>query len=156
MTTFSIATLSDTKANGLHHVSIGKKSVELTTEAAMVASSAFAKLYMQSVPTMLAFEKASHGNYRAAVEILSLAAPAAAIKFLAPKEGTPWKKGAVLTLAEKVLEREATGKGYTKKQLVARSLATALLEKLAAREEAIKAAAAASSPTPPTLEDARF
>jgi hypothetical protein len=141
--TFAIATLTDTKSNGVHSVTIGKKSVELTTEAAMVASSAFAKLFMQSVPTMLAFEKAGHGNYRAAVEILALAAPAAAMKFLQPKDGV-WKKGSVLTLAEKVIEREPTGKGYTKKQLVARSLATAIITKLAAKEEAIKAAAEAA------------
>ena len=143
--TFAIATLTDTKTNGVHSVAIGKKTVELTTEAAMVASASFAKLFMQSVPTMLAFEKAGHGNYRAAVEIMALAAPAAALKFLTPKDGA-WKKGSVLTLAEKVLEREATGKGYTKKQLVARSLAKAIVEQLAAKEEAIKASADASAP----------
>ena len=143
--TFAIATLTDTKTNGVHSVAIGKKTVELTTEAAMVASASFAKLFMQSVPTMLAFEKAGHGNYRAAVEIMALAAPAAALKFLTPKDGA-WKKGSVLTLAEKVLEREATGKGYTKKQLVARSLAKAIVEQLAAKEAAIKASADASAP----------
>ena len=143
--TFAIATLTDTKTNGVHSVAIGKKTVELTTEAAMVASASFAKLFMQSVPTMLAFEKAGHGNYRAAVEIMALAAPAAALKFLTPKDGA-WKKGSVLTLAEKVLEREATGKGYTKKQLVARSLAKAIVEQLAANEAAIKASADASAP----------
>lgn len=142
---FAIATLTDTKTNGVHTVTIGKKTTELTTEAAMVASAAFAKLFMQSVPTMLAFEKAGHGNYRAAVEIMALAAPAAAMKFLTPKDGA-WKKGSVLTLAEKVLEREATGKGYTKKQLVARSLAKAIVEQLAAKEAAIKAAADAAAP----------
>lgn len=143
--TFAIATLTDTKTNGVHSVAIGKKTVELTTEAAMVASASFAKLFMRSVPTMLAFEKAGHGNYRAAVEIMALAAPAAAMKFLTPQDGA-WKKGSVLTLAEKVLEREATGKGYTKKQLVARSLAKAIVEQLAAKEAAIKAAAEANAP----------
>lgn len=144
---FALATLTDTGSNGIHAVTIGKKTVQLTTEAALVSSAAFAKLFMQSVPTMLAFEKAGHGNYRAAVEILSLAAPAAAIKFLTPKDGT-WKKGSVLTLAEKVLEREPTGKGYTKKQLVARSLAKAIVEQLTAKEEAIKAAKEAAAPAP--------
>ena len=142
---FAIATLTDTKTNGVHTVTIGKKTTELTTEAAMVASASFAKLFMQSVPTMLAFEKAGHGNYRAAVEIMALAAPAAAMKFLTPKDGA-WKKGSVLTLAEKVVEREATGKGYTKKQLVARSLAKAIVEQLATKEAAIKAAADAAAP----------
>jgi hypothetical protein len=141
---FAIATLTDTKTNGLHNVAIGKRSVTLTTEAALVGSAAFAKLFLQSVPTMLAFEKAGHGNYRAAVEIMALAAPAAAMKFLAPKAGEAWKKGAVLTLAEKVLEREAGAKGYTKKQLVARSLAKAIVESLAAKEAAIMAAAAST------------
>jgi hypothetical protein len=138
MTTFALATLTDAKSNGVHQLTIGKKTVSLTTEAALVTSSAFAKMFMQSVPTMLAFEKAGHGNYRAAVEIMSLCAPAAAIKFLTPKDGV-WKKGSVLTLAEKVIEREATGKGYTKKQLVARSLAKAIIERLTAKEEEIKA-----------------
>lgn len=145
MTQFALATLSDTKTNGVHNITIGKKTVELTTEAAMVSSAAFAKLFMSSVPTMLAFEKAGHGNYRAAVEIMALAAPAAAMKFLTPKDGA-WKKGSVLTLAEKVLEREPTGKGYTKKQLVARSLAKAIVEQLATKEAAIKAAAEAGQP----------
>jgi hypothetical protein len=143
MTTFSLATLSDTAANGLHQIAVGKKTKELTTEAALVSSAAFAKLFLSSVPTMLAFEKATHGNYRAAVEILSLAAHSTAIKFLQPKEGQSWKKGAVLTLAEKVLERESGAKGYTKKQLVARSLARALVDKLATVSAEVEAAAAA-------------
>jgi hypothetical protein len=142
MTQFSIANLTDTTNNGVHTITVGKGTKEMTTEAALVSSPAFAKLFLASVPTMLAFDKAAHGNYRAAVEIMALGADKATMTFLQPKPGQQWKKGSVLTLAEKVLDRESGAKGYTKKQLVARSLAKAITDKLSAAAAVIEEAAA--------------
>jgi hypothetical protein len=134
----SVAQLGDTKGNATHALTIGKKTANLTTEAALVASASFRTLFMQSVPSMLAFEKAKHGNYRAAVEIMSLVAAKAVVQLLEPApikdvNGTrpgQWKKGSVITLAEQVMKKEAGAKGFTKKQLLVRSLATAIIEGL--------------------------
>lgn len=137
--------LSDVHGNGTHSITIGKTTKTLTTEAGLVASASFRKLFLSSLPTQVAFEKATHGNYRAAVEIMGLVVGKAAMNFLQPKEGEQWKKGAVLMLAEKVLEKAAGAKGYSQKQLVVRSLAKAITEQLATRAAAVEEAAKAKA-----------
>lgn len=144
----AIKSLGDVQGSATHAIKVGKSTVELTTEAALVKSAAFRKLFLTTLPTQLAFEKAAHGNYRAAVEILGIVAGKAVVKAIGPSGDAPWKKGAVLNLAEKVLDKPAGAKGYTSSQLVVRSLAKAIIERLTQREEAIKA----EQPAPAQLE----
>lgn len=135
----TIRSIGDVQGNATHAITVGKSTVELTTEAALVKSAAFRKLFLTTLPTQLAFEKAAHGNYRAAVEILGLVAGKAVVKAIGPSGEAPWKKGAVLNLAEKVLDKPAGAKGYTSSQLVVRSLAKAIIERLTQREATIQA-----------------
>lgn len=140
----AVKSLGDMQGNATHAIKVGKSEVTLTTEAALVKSATFRKLFLQSVPTQIAFSKAAHGNYRAAVEILSIVAGKAVTKAIGPAEGQAWKKGAVLNLAEKVLDKPAGAKGYTASQLTVRSLAKALTERLTQASAEVEAAAAAA------------
>lgn len=132
--------MSDLSGNITHSVKVGQKQRELTTEAALVQSAAFSKAFLQDLPSRIALEKARHGNYRAAVEILTILAGLAVAKAIGPKtndDGTPgtWKKGAVLNLAEKTLDKPAGAKGFSTKALRIRSFASALIEALTAPME---------------------
>lgn len=129
MSDLIVSTPADTAGNSIVAVDHGKKgTVQCTIEAALVGSAAFAKRYVSEVPVAAAFVKATHGNFRAAVEIVSLGASAAILKTVAPHDGKPWTKGRLLLLCELVLDREAPAKGWTSKPQTARALARKLQE----------------------------
>lgn len=129
MSDLIVSTPTDTEGNSIVPVRHGAKGeVQCTIEAALVGNAAFAKRYISEVPAASAFVKATHGNFRAAVEIVSLGASAVILKNVAPHAGKPWTKGRLLLLCELVLDREPPAKGWPAKAQAARALARKLQE----------------------------
>ena len=115
---------------GTFALTTGKKVTHVELETAFVVGGKQAATFIKHHGIQSAITKAKNGYYKAAAEIIGFAADAATKKFCAPAEGQAWKKGAIIMLAEKTLERPSGAKGYTGKQIEGRRMARMVLDAL--------------------------
>jgi hypothetical protein len=119
MTQSNVALFSQTE----YAVKIGTKVKAVAPETLMVLGGKVAAQMLQEAGFATAYAKARAGNYRAAVEIMSLAAHPSQVKATTPPSGV-WTKARVTMLAELVLERVCTTKnGWTKNAQKGRQMA---------------------------------
>lgn len=109
-------------------VKVGTKERTVAAETLMVLGGKVAQQLMHDLGFAGAVAKARNGNYRAAVEIMALAAHPSQIKATQPPTGV-WTKARVGMLAELVLERKPPeGKGWSPKALKGRKMAQLVAE----------------------------
>lgn len=107
---------------------VGTTTKQVVAETMMVLGGKQSAELMREAGYALAMHKAKNGNYRAAVEIVSLAASKAIVKVCAPAEGTAWNKASTMFLCQKTLEiKPKEGKGFGPKALKGRVMAQQLL-----------------------------
>lgn len=111
-------------------IKVGTTTKHVTAETLMVMGGKQAAELMKEAGYAIAITKAQHGNYRAAVEIVSLAATKALVKVCAPAtEGGAWTKANTMFLCQKVLEiKPKEGKGFGPKALKGRVMAQHLID----------------------------
>lgn len=110
-------------------VKVGTTSKLVTAETLMVMGGKQAAELMKEAGYAIAVHKAQAGNYRAAVEIVSLAATKALLKVCAPAEGSTWNKASTMFLCQKTLEvKPKEGKGFGPKVLKGRVMAQTLID----------------------------
>lgn len=110
-------------------IKVGTTTKNVLAETLMVLGGKQAGELMREAGYALAVHKAQHGNYRAAVEIVSLAASKALLKVCAPQEGGTWNKASTMFLCQKVLEvKPKEGKGFGPKVLKGRVMAQTLID----------------------------
>lgn len=111
-------------------IKVGTTTKHVTAETLMVMGGKQAAELMKEAGYAIAIAKAQHGNYRAAVEIVSMAATKALVKVCAPTtEGGAWTKANTMFLCQKVLEiKPKEGKGFGPKALKGRVMAQHLID----------------------------
>lgn len=110
-------------------IKVGTTTKTIVAETLMVMGGKQAAELMKEAGYAIAMHKAQHGNYRAAVEIVSLAASKALLKVCAPQEGAAWNKASTMFLCQKTLEvKPKEGKGFGPKVLKGRVMAQQLLD----------------------------
>jgi hypothetical protein len=110
-------------------IKVGTKERLVTAETVMVKGGKMAAGLLAEVGFASAYTKAQHGNFRAAVEIMSFGATPSQVKGLAPQPNATgqvvWTRARVAMLAELVLDRKpADDKAWSKQALKGRTMAT--------------------------------
>lgn len=109
-------------------VTVGKRLVTMTVEAAMVKGGKACQTELRDIAMDVAISKATHGNFKAAAQIVLFAVPAAVAEFLMPA-GATWTKNDVQSLvARTLLCVPKSAKGWNSNQLRGRAMAQALTD----------------------------